>query len=327
MGPQELNKQVLQKVLANNEEKIGDIINHSKMRCGGCGSKIGSQILTRALSRVMQLPESTSYEESKRQIGGYREEVVTGVGDDAALLTTPSAPNLLVQTIDYFRSFVSDPYLFGKIAANHALSDIHAMNGSPVSALALCVLPFGKEDKVENDLVHMIAGASSVLKAERCALVGGHSSEGTEMAMGLSVHGTVLPEKALRKGPPRIGDRIILTKAIGTGVVLAADMRALSKGRWAQAALSSMILSNRKAAEILASFNCSACTDVTGFGLLGHLIEMLQSDLGSDSCSIRTSSQKPVATIKVKSVPILPGSIECLSLGVVSSLQVQVIKI
>ena len=138
-----------------------------------------------------------------------------GVGDDAAILTSPDSSKLTIQTIDYFRSFISDPYLFGKIAANHALSDLHAMNGDPVSALALCVLPFGKEDKVENDLVQvnsfflkiiiilkyyyyhiktkahfhlyhsytiqMIAGACSVLKKEGCSLVGGHSSEGLEM--------------------------------------------------------------------------------------------------------------------------------------------------
>jgi selenide,water dikinase len=229
-----------------------------------------------------------------------------------------------VQTIDYFRSFISDPYLFGKIAANHALSDIHAMNGSPVSALALCVLPFGKEDKVENDLVHMIAGAASVLKSERCALVGGHSSEGTEVAMGLSVHGTVEPGKALRKGPPRIGDKIILTKAIGTGVIMAADMRGLSRGAWSKEAFESMLLSNRKAAEILSSFNCSACTDVTGFGLLGHLIEMLQCNNNDDLCSLQGQSKRPAAKLSLSSIPILPGAIECLSKGVVSSLQVQV---
>jgi selenide,water dikinase len=132
-----------------------------------------------------------------------------GVGDDAAILTSPDSSKLTIQTIDYFRSFISDPYLFGKIAANHALSDLHAMNGDPISALALCVLPFGKEDKVENDLVQvnyyyskicfntiktkahfhlyksytnqMIAGACSILKKEGCSLVGGHSSEGLEM--------------------------------------------------------------------------------------------------------------------------------------------------
>jgi len=116
-----------------------------------------------------------------------------GVGDDAALVHPPADPanTYLVQTIDYFRSFVSDPYLFGQIAANHALSDLHAMNAEPVTALALCVLPFGLEDKVENDLVQMIAGCCSVLKKEGCALVGGHTSEGAEPAMGLSVNGTL----------------------------------------------------------------------------------------------------------------------------------------
>ena len=187
------NEKNLQKVVDSVSDKVGDILSHSKMRCGGCGSKIGSQTLSRALGRVTQSEASVTVgSNGRKQLGEFRAEVVTGVGDDAALLTSPGPQQLLVQTIDYFRSFISDPYLFGRIAANHALSDSHAMNGDPVSALALCVLPFGRENKVENDLVQMLAGACRVLKEEGCALVGGHSSEGQEMAMGLSCHSTVM---------------------------------------------------------------------------------------------------------------------------------------
>jgi selenide,water dikinase len=269
---------------------------------------------------------SKSSEGVRAQLGAYRTEVVTGVGDDAALLKSPiDSKELLVQTIDYFRSFVSDPYLFGKIAANHALSDLHAMNGSPVSALALCVLPYGKEDKVENDLVQMIAGAAAVLKEEGCALVGGHSSEGAETAMGLSVHGTVRPERAFRKGPLRVGDSIIATKAIGTGVIMAADMRGECKGSWAREAFVSMLLSNRKAAAILERFGCTACTDITGFGLIGHLLEMLQYDQGSDLCQLISPAHKIVAELYVNSIPVIPGAIECLAKGIKSSLQIQVL--
>jgi len=140
--------------------------------------------------------------------------------DDAALILPPPPPAYLVHTIDYFRSFVSDPYLFGQIAANHALSDIYAMNGMPVSALALAVLPYGPEDMVEDQLVHLLAGALLVLAREKCALVGGHTSEGAETALGLAVYGTVHPAAALHKSLltrdiAAAGDRelvLILTK-------------------------------------------------------------------------------------------------------------------
>jgi selenide, water dikinase len=355
------NRVLLQQVVASVADKVGDILNHSKMRCGGCGSKIGSQILTRALEAVSRADACATTVDSRTQLGAFRSEVVTGVGDDAALLTSPASSLLTVQTIDYFRSFISDPFLFGKIAANHALSDLHAMNAEPVSALALCVLPFGREEKVENDLVQMIAGACSVLKLENCALVGGHSSEGSEMyvlinalhpfhtlhaectfffsssnkwiylllsclarSMGLSLHGTVHPGEVLRKGPLVSGDVLVLTKALGTGVILAADMRTAAKGAWVSDAIQSMLLSNKRASQILRSRGSSACTDVTGFGLLGHLLEMLQCDRGSAFCSITPHQEKLAAQLYMKDIPLLAGAIECLSAGIISSLQVQV---
>ena len=117
---------------------------------------------------------------------------------------------------------------------------------------------------------------AKVLRDEGCALVGGHTSEGAEPALGLAVNGTVLPDRVLSKGPLKVGDVLVLTKALGTGTILAADMRAKAKGRWVGAAISSMVQSNRAAAKILYAHGCSACTDVTGFGFLGHLIEMIQ---------------------------------------------------
>ena len=153
--------------------------------------------------------------------GRVRDSGLSG-HDDAALILPPPPPAYLVHTIDYFRSFVSDPYLFGQIAANHALSDIYAMNGAPVSALALAVLPYGPEDMVEDHLVHLLAGALLVLAREECALVGGHTSEGAETALGLAIHGTVHPSVALHKSlltldAAAAGDRelvLILTKGL-----------------------------------------------------------------------------------------------------------------
>ena len=136
------------------------------MRCGGCGAKVGATVLARALSTIDPAP---------------REDIVAGLDapDDAALVDT-GGEKLSVQTVDYFRAMLDDPYLFGRIAANHALGDIYAMGGEPQSALAIATLPYGLEFKVEADLSTMLAGANEVLREAQCALVGGHTSEGAE---------------------------------------------------------------------------------------------------------------------------------------------------
>jgi len=202
----------------------------------------------------------------------------------------------------------------GQIAANHALSDVFAMNGEPVTALALCVIPYGLEHRIEETLVHMLAGMMKALQREGCTLAGGHTSEGAELALGLSVNGIVHPDKILRKGPVSEGDVLILTKALGTGTIMAADMRAKAKGRWVGAAFDSMLQSNFKAARILRDHDASACTDVTGFGFLGHLLEMLKYK-GNDS-----SDYSYGAKINLDSIPLLPGADECIKNGIFSSL-------
>ena len=308
---------------AMGQEAI-DLLTHSKMRCGGCGSKVGAQILDRALTRVQHLINP-------------RSEVVAGLGvskgDDAALVRLPNKSNLLmVHTIDYFRSFISDPFIFGRIAANHSLSDIHAMNGDAITCLALCVIPFGPEIKVEESLVQMLAGMCSFLKEENCSLVGGHTSEGGDNAVGLAVNGVVEEGKELRKGPPKDGDSLILTKPLGTGAILAADMRASATGRWVQGALDNMQISNRAAAAILAQHNCSGCTDVTGFGLMGHLLEMMKHTLPSnenpdhsillddDVCKRNIDGVVCSVDIDLGCVPILDGAKQCVAAGIFSSL-------
>jgi selenide,water dikinase len=288
-----------------------------------------------------------------------RDEVICGIaqegpGDDAALLRPPAPPAYLVHTIDYFRSFVSDPYLFGQIAANHALSDVYAMNGEPVSALALAVLPYGPEDMVEDTLVQMLAGCLEVLGREGCALVGGHTSEGADSALGLAVHGVVHPAAALRKAlrPRDLAAQqmvLVLTKPLGTGTIMAAHMRAKAKGGWVLAAHRSMLVSNRAAAGLLHRFGCVACTDVTGFGLLGHLLEMIQggeeaSEVGEgvsegltesltegitegitegmkEGMKEGTRALRTSVTLHLSRIPTLPGAIECVhDLGITSSL-------
>jgi selenide,water dikinase len=221
---------------------------------------------------------------------------------------------LSLQTVDYFRAIVDDPYTLGKIAANHALGDVYAMGGEPQTALAIATVPFGIESKIEADLTAMMAGANEVLREAGCALVGGHTSEGAELALGFAVNGLVPAAAALRKGGLKPGDGLILTKPLGTGTLLAADMRGKAKARWVMAAIAHMVQSNRNAAEILRRYGVHAATDVTGFGLLGHLIEMVRA------------SEVDV-TLAIERVPLLEGARETVALGIFSSLQPQNVRL
>jgi selenide,water dikinase len=275
-------------------------ISAMAMRCGGCGAKVGATILTRALGGIEPEPRS---------------DVVLGLNapDDAAVVDT-GGERLSVQTVDYFRAIVDDPYMFGKIAANHALGDIYAMGGEPQSALAIATVPYGLEAKVEADLSAMMAGANEVLREARCALVGGHTSEGAELALGFAVNGLVSRDAATRKGGLQPGDALILTKPVGTGTLLAADMRGKAKARWVMAAIAHMVRSNRAAADILRRHNVHAATDITGFGLIGHLIEMVRaSDVD--------------VTIAPDCVPLLDGARETVAAGIFSSLQPQNVRL
>lgn len=180
--------------------------------------------------------------------------------------------------------------------------------------------------QTEEVLVHMLAGACSVLRADNCALVGGHTSEGSELSMGFAITGTADAASVLRKGPPKSGDILILTKPLGTGCILAADMRGKASGRWVKGAIASMLISNKAAAAVLAQHECRACTDVTGFGFMGHLLEMLQFNRRSDDDDDTNECDDShlQATVTVSSLPILSGARECVAAGILSSLQPEV---
>ena len=270
------------------------------MRCGGCGSKIGGTVLARVLARIQTVS---------------RADVLVGLrdADDAAVIEVPPG-RVMVHTVDFFRAIIDDPYLFGRIAANHSLGDIYAMGAQPQSALAVASIPYGPEAKIEQALYELMAGAAMALEESGAALVGGHSSEGAELAFGLCVNGLVEPGRLLRKSGMRPGDQLVLAKALGTGTLFAADMRRRAKGRWIDAALESMLQSSRAAADCLARYGASACTDVTGFGLLGHLVEMLRAS-GVD------------AEIDLGSLPVLDGALECLGQGIFSSLQPENVRL
>ncbi|NJK48985.1 selenide, water dikinase SelD [Candidatus Gracilibacteria bacterium] len=270
--------------------------NQTPMRCSGCGSKVGGTILEKVLQRLETI-------ESKDVLIGLNSP------DDAAVVRVRSN-QLIIHTIDFFRSLIDDPFLFGQIATNHCLSDVFAMGATPQSALAVVTIPYSLEEKTEETLYQLLSGAIKVLKEVETPLVGGHTTEGAELAFGLSCNGLINPEQLLRKSGMKAEEKLILTKAIGTGTLFAADMKYRAKGRWIDNAVESMLLSNQIASKIFLEYGATACTDITGFGLLGHLVEMMKA-----SCV--------GVELDLESIPVLEGAIATIKMGITSSLQPQ----
>src|ERR1700686_195573 len=220
--------------------------------------------------------------------------------DDAGVYQiTPD--QALVQTVDFFTPVADDPFVFGQIAATNALSDVYAMGGKPLTALALVCFP----EKAELEILERIlAGGLSKMIEAGCTVIGGHSIRDEETKFGYSVTGLVHPKKILANAGAKLGDSLLFTKAIGTGVISTAIKRGKAEARWVDAAVRAMTMLNKRAAEIITGgdFRVNAMTDVTGFGLIGHARELaLASDV-----SIRISAGK---------VPLLEGALECVRAG------------
>lgn len=256
--------------------------------CGGCGSKLGQGRLQDAL---VELPK----------IG--RKDVEFGGGDDAAALQIGGKTQVI--STDHIRAFVDDHWLHARIASIHALGDVWAMGATPQSALAQIVLPVMADPMLEATLKEIMHGAASAFSPEGVEIIGGHTSLGTELLIGFTVTG-IAESRIIRKAGTKPGDKLILTKALGTGTILAGEMDMLADGRDVAHALSEMSRPSGNASRIL-SKAANAMTDVSGFGLAGHLMEILEQSGVS-------------AVLELDAIPFLPGAVELASRGVRSTI-------
>jgi len=266
------------------------------MRCGGCGSKVSGVILDSVIAEVDR---------------HNPDNLIIGLDtpDDSAVFSIPNG-NVIVKTVDQFRSFIDDPYLLGVISTNHALNDIYAMGAKPIVAMALVTLPYADNRVIKNEISQVLSGINETLKKCGVALVGGHTGEGPELSIGMSITGFAKPDELLRKSGLRLGDALVLTRPLGSGTLLAAHMRAKIDFGTLSKMFTSMMRTNEKSLNILNPQNVSACTDVTGFGLLGHLGEM-------------ATSSKVHIKLLAKSLPLYDGVLEAFAQNIFSTLHAE----
>jgi selenide,water dikinase len=274
------------------------------VKAGGCASKLSPAVLDKVLGKL------------PRQ---HDPNVLVGFdhADDAGVYKI--APDTaLVQTVDFFTPVVDDPYTFGQIAATNALSDVYAMGGRPITALAHVCFPVNGDLEV---LEQILAGGFSKMMEANCTVVGGHSIRDEETKFGYSVTGLIHPERVFTNGGAQPGDRLLFTKSLGTGVIATAIKQGTAKQSWIDAATRSMTTLNKVAAEIIIAVSAPAhvgmdsepvlskakgpvhsLTDVTGFGLIGHAREMTLAS----SVSLR---------FRIHEIPLLEGALDCIRAG------------
>jgi selenide,water dikinase len=230
------------------------------------------------------------------------ENVLVGfdTADDAGVYKlTPELA--LVQTVDFFTPIVDDPYTFGAIAAANSLSDVWAMGGRPISALSILAYPANGD---VDDLEEILKGGGAKMREAGCSILGGHSVADEEIKFGYAVTGLVHPNRVMANAGARAGDAVVFSKAIGTGVIGTALKRGIAKQTDVDAAIASMLTLNREACEEMLGYDVHGCTDITGFGLIGHAREM-------------AVASGVTIEIAVDQVRLLPGALEYAAAGAV----------
>ncbi|MFV1988657.1 MAG: selenide, water dikinase SelD [Gemmatimonadota bacterium] len=275
--------------------ELADMRANMDVSCGGCAAKLGQDALERALGRLdpAEMPSWV--------------ELSIADADDAAAYETPGGTRV-VSSVDQFSPFTDDPFLTGRVGAVNAASDVFAKGVAPCVAQAIIALPTGEPAAQREEMLYQVlAGARSVFDEMGVALVGGHTTSAAGLLVGFHVEGFVAPGEtlfALRGLEPE--QTLILTKPLGTGVLLHADMKGRARGRWFEEAVASMVRPNGRAAEIARSFGATAATDITGFGLARHLGGML-------------GASERAAVIDLASLPVLPGVSRLLAAGLRST--------
>ena len=255
--------------------------------CAGCGAKVGAGTLVKML-------EGFRTHTDPRLIVGYDKS------DDASVYVV-SDDTAIVQTTDFFPPIVDDPFLYGQIAATNALSDVYAMGGAPKLALNIMCLADSMDDETVREILR--GGYDKAYEAG-AIITGGHTIHGAEPIYGLAVTGFVHPKRVLTNSGAKPGDVLILTKPLGVGILTTAAKADLVKPETMNAIYKQMAALNKTARDIMLRFDVHSCTDVTGFGLMGHVREMAE---GSGF----------TAEIKADAVPILPGALEFANMGII----------
>jgi selenide, water dikinase len=256
------------------------------VKAGGCASKLSPAVLDAVLSKLPR-------QNDPNVLVGFDHD------DDAGVYQI--GPGLaLVQTVDFFTPMVDDPFTFGQIAAANALSDVYAMGGKPITALAHVCFPAKGDNAV---LERILAGGLSKMIEAGCTVIGGHSVRDEETKFGYSVTGLVDPSKVLSNAGAREGDRLLFTKALGTGVITTAIKKGVAHQEWIDGAIRSMTTLNKSAAEVIAGRKgVHSMTDITGFGFIAHAREMALAS----KVSLRIFSER---------VPLLDGALDCIRAG------------
>ena len=275
------------------------------MRCLGCAAKASHTVLANALEDAVSLAVSNGADPALMP--------EAGIESDAAIMDAPPAGHHLVQSVDVLSEIVSDPFMLGRIAAVHALSDLYAALAIPTSALAIINLPEANISIQTNQLTQILAGGLFALSEAGVRLNGGHTSEGGALSVGFSVTGHSKKKPPMAPVDPGSGDDLVLvlTKPLGTGVIMAGHMQLVAKAQWVDGAIRQMAVSNRLAAHCFLQKGVIGATDITGFGLARHA-QNLSLRLGASGCSLDLSS-----------LPLLDGAIALLSSGIRSSLHDQ----